>query len=311
MGANMADEELSVEQDDPIKAAAAEADDAPEPEAEATEAEAAPDKAEVSAELGIEALKLQIEQEKAARIEAERRAREAQQMAARSESEVQDSNLQLIVSAIETVRRDSAMARRAYAEALAASDYERAAEIQEAMADNVAKLRQLENGRIALEERLKNPPPPPKPQNVDPVEALASQLSPRSAAWVRAHPEYATSQAKFNKMIGAHQMAVSDGIVPDSDEYFEAIENLLGHRKAAPPPAPAPVEETDEDAMSTAAKPVARKAPPPAAPPSRGSGSGSNTMRLTAAQREAAAISGLTEEEYAKNLMAANKRRTH
>ena len=49
---------------------------------------------------------------------------------------------------------------------------------------------------------------------------------------------------------------------------------------------------------------------PPAAPPSRG-GTNGRSIRLTPEQREAASISGLTEEEYAANLAAEQKRRSH
>jgi hypothetical protein len=43
-------------------------------------------------------------------------------------------------------------------------------------------------------------------------------------------------------------------------------------------------------------------APPPAAPVSRGDNR--NAVRLSAAQREAAELSGMTEQEYAKSVQA-------
>lgn len=303
----MAEEVEDVMAEDPIKAAAEEADAPPVEEPKDDK----PEQPEITADHGIEALKLQIEQERNARIEAERRAHEAQRFAQRSEVEVQDSNLQLVVSAIETVKRDNMMNRRAYAEAMQAQDFEKAAEIQDIMAMNNAKLLQLENGRVALEQRVreaqKAPPAPPKP--ADPVEAIASQLSPKSAEWIRRHPECVRDQRLYMKMIGAHNIAVADGLVADSPEYFDYIEGQLGYKKASE-------RQADDDAggddpMSAAAKPAPRRAPPPAAPPSRASGSGGRGVTLTAAQREAAAISGLTEEEYARNLAADKKRRTH
>ena len=71
------------------------------------------------------------------------------------------------------------------------------------MAANEAKALQLENGKQSLKETPRSAPRP-----LDPVEAFATQLSPRSAAWVRAHPEYATNPKLTQKMIAAHNMAL-------------------------------------------------------------------------------------------------------
>jgi hypothetical protein len=192
---------------------------------------------------------------------------------------------------------------------MASQDFDRAAEIQDAMSLNNAKLLQLENGRVALEQRVheaRNAPRVAPAQNSDPVEAVASQLSPRSAAWIRAHPEAVKNQKTYTKMIGLHNVAIADGLAPDTDEYFEYIETQLGYKK----PARQQDVEQDEDPQAQAAKPVDRRQAPPAAPPSRGSSNGSR-VTLSAAQREAASITGLTEEEYARNLVAEKKRRTN
>lgn len=292
---------------DPIKEAAEEAENAPEEGQPARQAEE-----EIPADLGIEALKQQLEQERSARAEAERRAHLATRHAVRSDAEVQEGNLQIVVSAIETVKRDNLNNRRAYAEALQAQDFTKAAEINDVISMNNAKLLQLESGRQALEERVvaaRNAPPPREEPPSDPVETVASQLSPRSAAWVRSHPECVRDQKMYSKMLGAHHLAVGEGLPADSDEYFEFIENQLGMRK--PKAAPPPSDAQDEDPSAAAAKPVPRRVAPPAAPPSRGASNGAGRMTLTAAQREAAQISGLSEEEYARNLMADKKRRVN
>lgn len=297
----MSDKEL--EQDDPIKAAAEQADEAP--------AQEEPVQGEIAPEVGIEALKIQLANEQRARAEAEQRANAAQNYAQQSNVEVQDSNLQLVVSAIETVKRDNLMNRRAYADAMANQDFERAAEIQEVISLNASKLLQLENGRAALEARVAEARQPQRPQAPqqpqDPVEAVASQLSPRSAAWIRAHPECVKNGKTYTKMIGLHNVAVADGLAPDTDEYFDYIETQLGYKK----PARQQDVEQDEDPQAQAAKPMARRPAPPAAPPSRGSSGNGSRITLSAAQREAASISGLTEEEYARNLLADKKRRAN
>jgi hypothetical protein len=95
-------------------------------------------------------------------------------------------------------------------------------------------------------------------------------------------------------MIAAHNIAVADGIAPDTDEYFQTVESVVF--KKAPEPAAA---EDDDDPMASAAKVApARQAAPPAAPVSRGTPNGRG-VRLSPAEREAAEMAGMTEQEYA------------
>lgn len=275
-----------------------------EPSAEPEVAESQEE--EITPEVGIEALRHQLEMERQARAEAERRAREAESNASKASMEVQDSNLQLISSAIDSVNRANFMLKRDYAAAMASGNYEQAADIQAQMSMNGAKLLQLENGKAALEQRIASPQPKQPETPLDPVEAVASQLSPRSAAWVRAHPECVRDQKLYLKMVGAHNIAIADGYTADTDEYFAEIERQMGMRRQ---PTSVSREETEEP-TSMAAKPMARKPQPPAAPSSRAASNGSggrNTVTLNAAEREMASIMGMTPEEYAKNKVALKK----
>lgn len=243
----------------------------------------------------LEDLKAQLERERQARLEAERRAYETESSLYQAKNETKSSNLHLVSNAIETVRQTNDVLKANYREAMAVGDYDSAADIQASMVENAAKLQQLEQGRKALEKTPDYEVPDPYMPS-DPVEALASQLSPRSAAWVRSHPEYATDPKLYQKMLAAHNLAVTDDIEADTDEYFEAIETTLRIRSAP--------RGYDNDASSQAAKPTQRRSSPPAAPVSRGgSGTGSrtNVVRLTAEEREMASLMGMTEKEYAIN----------
>ena len=252
----------------------------------------------VEPEEGVETLRAKLEQERQSRMEAERRAQAATQAAASARTEVADSNLALVTNAIDTLKQNESVLKKSYAEAMSAGDYDRAAEVQAAMSTNSAKLLQLEQGKTALENA-------PKQQQTaaaapsDPVEALASQLSPRSAAWVRANPQFARDSRLYAKMIAAHNLAVADGLSADSDEYFEAVEDTLKMRREAP-------VSRDSDPMADAARPVARRSAPAAAPVSRSGTPGArpNVVRLTSAEREIAQMMGMTDQEYAKNKLA-------
>lgn len=243
-------------------------------------------------------LRKQLEAERAARANAERQLHQSQIEVHKARIDVDDTNLQLVVNAIDTVTRDMELLKQAHTFALQNGDYARATEIQSELSANSAKLLQLENGRQAMQSAPK--PQPPAPVQTDPVEDFASRLSPRSADWVRKHPEFVRDPAKNRKMIAAHELAVADGIAPDTDAYFEAIESTLKVAKAQAQ------GDTNDD---YAAKVVQRRdAAPAAAPANRGGQpSRSNVVRLTAEQREMAEMMGMKPEDYAKNMIALKK----
>lgn len=266
-------------------------------EADSAPAEAASAvKEEDDVQVQLKKLQQKLEEERQARREAENRARNAAEQANRAYSEVEDTNLQLVVNAIDTVRRENEILKSHYKEAMSVGDYDRAAEIQESMGANSAKLLQLENGKAAMEAR---PRQQQVPSYSDPVEGFASRLSPRSAEWIRKNPQFVTDQRLQQKMIAAHNLAVADGYRPDSDEYFEFVEDTLKIRRQQQQEAAAEVESP----LSSAAK-VAPKPAPPAAPVNRSSSPRANTVRLSGAEAEAAKMFGMTEQEYAKHKIA-------
>jgi hypothetical protein len=256
-----------------------------------------------SVEDGIEDLKRQLEAEKAERAAAEGRAREASareseaaDRAHRATSEARDSNLHLVTGAIEQLKATQDILEERYEAAAAAGDHRAMAKITREFSDNGAKLNQLELGKQEMEQAPKEEP---RRQSADPVEALASSMqasgSPRSAQWIRQHPDYARDANLNRKMLAAHNLAVTDGLSPDTDAYFEAVETTLRLRGAE-----APQQQQEE--------PRQRQAAPPAAPSSRAAatngGGTSNRVRLSAEEVEMAEMMGMTAQEYAKHKQA-------
>ena len=251
---------------------------------------------------GIQELKMKLEQERAARIAAEKQARAAYSSAAEAKNEVQDTNLQLVRNAIDTVKRNNDILKYNYSEAMSVGDYTKAAESQETMGMNSAKLMELERGRAHMEAAPKIAPVEPVRRS-DPVEELASQLSPRSADWVRRNPNCVTDPRMYQKMIAAHNIALADGYEPDSDDYFGQIEDTLKISRRVN-------TDYDDDPTSGAAKVTQRRSAPPAAPVSRGgtgTGSRPNEVRLTREEIETARDLGMTEKDYARNKMLLKK----
>lgn len=275
-----------------------ELDEAPvlEPEIKVEKSEDAPKRVEPAE--GVEVLKAQLASESAARQASDARAAGEARDAAAAKNQLQDTNVQLVTSALEQIKQSSQMLYGDYAEAMTAGDFMKAAEIQGAIAENATKKVTLENG---LEQMKAQPKVEARPSS-DPVESLAQQLSPQSAAWVRAHPEYATDNNKFQGMLGAHNVAVSKGFRVDTPEYFAAVEQMLGLSlpgEFKPDPEPSP---------GGAGGPPLRDTAPPAAPVGRGNGQGGPaTVRLSADEREIAAMNGMSDQEYAKQKLALQK----
>lgn len=265
-----------------------------------SEAPAEKGKQALTVDLGIDELKRQLAEEGEKRKLAEQRAQAASQELTRARGETEETQLTLVKNGLQTVKDRAVQLKNEYANALAENDYVRVAELQEQISENVIHKQRLEEGVKSLENR-------PKPQaELDPVEAAARELTPRSAAWIRAHPEYIRDQRLYSKLVSAHNIAMADGVQVDSDDYFRSVEETLRIKP--------PVEtenETEVEAMGESAKVTGgrRSSPPPAAPVSRstpatGVKPNPNRVTLTSAERETAEALGMTVQEYAKNKLA-------
>ena len=281
-------------------------DDTPEVEIISEASEKTPKKAEkheITPDEGISELKKSLEREKQARLEAEKRAIAAQKQIVEEKENTAEAQYQLVSNALETVKERAETLKAAYAESMQVGDYAKAAEIQNAMAVNAHQMEKLKDGKKAMKKQLKdaeNAPAAPQPKG-DLVDQLAENVSDKSAAWLRESREYLKSERNVRKMFRAHEDAIDDGIAPDTDEYFEFIENRLGMRKRVDR------AEEVESPLSAASAPAPKKTPqPPPAPVSR-STQRPNVMRLTAAEADMASSLGMSPEEYAKNKALAMK----
>ena len=258
----------------------------------------------ISAEDGIKELRRRLEAEHQARLEAEHYAKYAREQASKAYEEVGETQFHLVSNAVDTVKRDAEILRGQFRDAMNIGDHDRAAEIQEAMSVNAIRLTRLEDGKRDMETRPRqpafNPPPPPPPQQSyqDPLEQIAQAVSPRSASWIRANRDNLGNERALREMFRAHESAVDHGYAPDSDAYFQFVENRMG------------ISESNQSRQQSAAAPVQRKASPPAAPVSRsgnGTGSRPNVVRLSSDQQEMAKNMGMTNAEYAAQVVALRK----
>lgn len=260
-----------------------------EPKIEVVDKE--PERAEVSPEEGIQEMKRRLQTAEEARFAAERARAEAEKKAEKADSKTKDANYQLVANAIETVKGRADAIKQAYASAMASGDYDRAAQLQEALAVNAQQLSELKRGKKALkaelnESKKESKKPSPEISNEPMIDQLARQVSPRSASWIRDNRDALDNERMIRRMFRAHEDAVDDGIKPDSEEYFSYIEGRLGLSK-----------------QEGSVAPPRKQAPPPPAPVSRG-GQRPNVVRLTREQVDMAKMMGMSEADYAKNMLA-------
>lgn len=244
------------------------------------------EKPEIAPEEGIEELKTKLQAAEFAKTHAEEQARNAASQVVAARNEVQDSHLATVSGAIGQVEQNLDTLEATLANAYAAGDFQTVAKVQRDIARNEAQLMRLQEGKTALEQQPKQQITPPP---VDPVEAVASQLSPRSAQWVRNHPDYARSASGIAEIQGADALARKHGFAPDTDAYFDKVEELLGIKQ--------PVIQAEPE----------RRAAPAAAPVSRGgNGNGSGPIRVTlsADEKEMADNMGMSYQDWAKQKLA-------
>jgi len=262
-------------------------------------------KPEKDVDKALKKLNKKLDEERKARMEAEAVARQATEQARVLHNEASDSNLHLVSGAIESVRRDQEILKSRLRDAMAIGDYDKAADVQEQMASNITNLRQLERGFDEMKQQPRLQPQTVPSSEVD-VDYLINNVTPRSAEWLQRNREHVSDARAIRVMKRAHEDAVDYGIAPESDAYFQFVENRMGiggdSRKSIP--------EVD-NVMSSAASSTQRRSAQPSAPVSRqpiDSPNRPGVIHLTAAEVEAARISGITPQEYYKNKTRASGR---
>ena len=248
----------------------------------------------------LKKLTKKLEKERKARSEAEAIARQASEHARMAHNEASDSNLHLVSGAIDSVKRDQEILKANLRDAMAIGDYDRAAQLQENMTANITNLRQLERGFEEMRQQPRLPPVPQHNPNELSVDVLLDRVTPKSAEWLRKNKDHLPDPRSIRVMARAHEDALDYGIAPESDAYFQFVENRLGinsSRRSIP--------EVD-NVMSSASSAKKNRSSPPSAPVSRqpiDSPNRSGVIHLTAAEVEAAKISGVTPQEYYRNKM--------
>ena len=185
------------------------------------------------------------EEKEAARRRADTAEREARVATAR----VADSDLDSVTNAISMVEMQREKVKRQLKDAMEAGDFDGTVKAQEDLSEAITKLNALKEGKNYIEQRKS------EPVNVDPQEAYIGKFTQRSQEYLRQHRELVTNENKNKRMIAAHYEAEAEGHKPDSEAYFQFLDNKLGYAEApkkAPSrmPAGAPVSRGNGDIQS-------------------------------------------------------------
>lgn len=202
-----------------------------------------------------------------------------------TKASVTDSQLDTVLSGIQAAEAEAASAEKDYITAAEAGDFAAQARAQRKMAGAETRIQRLNEAKGDLEDQRATKPAPrtetrpaPRQQAADPVEAVIAngQVPPKSAAWLRAHPDCITDPKKNARMLAAHNLAIADDVAVESDEYFRRIE--------------AGVENKPTTKAETTKSEASGKRPMSAAGPSGHAGGGMNGggTQVTLTAREAA-----------------------
>lgn len=251
----------------------------------------------------FEAAQKKAEEAEARRVEAERLAQSRQAEIERfqkensqAKTEVANSNLAAVDNAIANADHERGEAKAKLKAAMESGDYEAVADAQDQLAAVAIKAQRLKEGKAHIERQIEV-----AKQAVDPVEQYTKTLTAQSAAWIRSHPEVVKEADKRSALERAHYSALGEGITPDTPEYFAHMDKKMGYAQ--------PEVAAETLIPATATTQPARQPSAPVAPVSRGGSidapqARQTTIRLTAAQREIAAACGMSDTEYAKQLIA-------
>lgn len=215
----------------------------------------------------------------------------------------------MIDESIKAWANDRSQATAALETAMSQGDYKTAAGLQARISDSAVALADLQRQKQQVEFQSSQPR---RETAVPQPEVLSSQLDgitkvllrdgfQKSAEWLKSHPDLAADQRGVKRLGAAHDYAVDiKGLVPETPAYFEMMERELGITKADPEPEEAPTRRTERAAPT-------RAAPTTSSAPTLSGRSQRIAVTLSPSQRETAEIMGMTDEEYAKSLLAAER----
>lgn len=245
---------------------------------------------------GIAALRSQLAEAQRRASRSDQIAAEAIQKAQAAEAHAGNTQYQAITTALQQNQDRLGLLKQQLKEATSLGDADRVTDLTEALTDCKFNIRELEQGKAYIErqyeaQKHQRQQPRQPAAEADPTEGMTDAAK----AWVKNNPTVLTDKSANDRMMAGHFLAVGEGLVEDTPEYFARIEETVyGRRKT----------ETREEPAGRQADKAPEAPPRPqaryAAAPEKDGGPRRVQLTITKDMREAAEIAGMTIEEYAK-----------
>jgi hypothetical protein len=249
-----------------------------------------------------------LQNEIRARQDAERAREQREYEAGSYRVRAEDAEYDAILNAIGRAQSEAERAQYDIAAASEAGDHKLVADANRRLARAESRLAQFEDAKVAIEDqksreayqakqRANQPPQQPQQQRQMSVEEYIDtipNLLQSQKDWLKAHPETMTDNRVNMRLQAAHIETEDLKYRAGSKQYFQHIEQRLGYA------------EPEEEEQEVTRAPVAAPPSKTATSPSTGKQTGGK-ITLDPEQREIAALSGIDEVTYAKNLLKMQK----
>ena len=200
-----------------------------------------------------------------------------------------------IKEAEKSANTDLNIAKERMKQAFETGDADKITEAQEALTDAKLKLQNISRVKPTLqepEERVETP------QQTQAPQPSAPSPDPKAEAWRDRNTWFGVDEEMTALALGLHEKLVRSGVDPRTDEYYRRVDETMKKRF---PEAFDDAEEEEQTQTKQAQKPARTKPANVVAPVTRGTAP--RQVRLTPTQVAIAKRLGLSNEQYARELM--------
>jgi hypothetical protein len=263
----------------------------PKPSVEEPKSEESKDDAALALQKQIDELRKSEDLNRKRAEQAEIQARQYHEQVEQHRRDAMVANEQTVVSGVDAA---NAAIEKALSDIKnARNDGDMAAELEAQRRFNRAEIQldRWESAKEEVETRKKAPPPQQQPQHAlgSDAEINSWNVPERGRTWAKEHRDWVTEPAKRDKMARFTAYLVQSGVSMESDEFYSRLEAEIGIKKPDAQPEPKP------ERTPIVSAPVSREVPS-----ASGQRAGNGKTTLSAAEKEAAKMSGVTEVEYAR-----------